>query len=279
VNYKDLLVHVDDTKACGERIEAALKLAQKWDAHLTGVITVPEPVVPAFVQAGYSPDIIEMQETALEEVVERLSSDFDTRCNKAGIRAERTVARGAALRLADELSLRARHVDLAILGQPDTEESDVASQTVIIEQVLMGGGRPCLIIPYIGLKEPFGERILVGWDGGREACRAVHDAMPLLSAAKSVFVLSVNPEERRHSGEPGADIGLHLARHDVKVEVEHITGSEIAVADAMLSHVADRDIDLIVMGGYGHSRLRELILGGVTREILRHMTVPALMSH
>jgi nucleotide-binding universal stress UspA family protein len=142
-------------------------------------------------------------------------------------------------------------------------------------------GGPVMIVPYMGPAATFGERVIVAWDASREAARAVNDALPLLKRAKQVGVVSVNPRPWpfAHGEEPGADIGLHLARHGVKVEVQRVEGRDIDTANAILSHVADRSADLLVMGGYGHSRLRELVLGGVTRTILTEMIVPVLMSH
>ncbi|MGH6943153.1 MAG: universal stress protein, partial [Geminicoccaceae bacterium] len=122
---------------------------------------------------------------------------------------------------------------------------------------------------------------VVAWDASRAAARAVSDALPLLERAKSVTVVSVNPRPNLfgHGEVPGADIALHLARHGLKVEVHRLEARDIDTANAILSYVADAGCDLLVMGGYGHSRLRELVLGGVTRTMLGEMTVPVLMAH
>jgi nucleotide-binding universal stress UspA family protein len=123
--------------------------------------------------------------------------------------------------------------------------------------------------------------VVVGWDASREAARAVRDALPLLTQAKVVEVVSVNPRpaDLGHGDVPGADIALYLARHGVNVEVQRIETRELDVGNALLSHVASEAADLLVMGGYGHARLREIMLGGATRTILHDMTVPVLMSH
>jgi nucleotide-binding universal stress UspA family protein len=135
-----------------------------------------------------------------------------------------------------------------------------------------------LVVPFIQKQGAKLERVVVCWDGSRNAARAIADAMPLLHRAKAVDVLIVASEAGKSTDVPGADIGQHLARHGLKVDVKRIT-ADIAVADAILSHAADSGADLLVMGGYGHSRLREFILGGATRHILQTMTVPVLMSH
>jgi len=121
--------------------------------------------------------------------------------------------------------------------------------------------------------------VLVAWNGSREATRAVHDALPLLRRAEKVTVLSIDPDEDAEPRLPGADVSLHLARHGVTAQAATIAGTDVAVGDLLLSYAADHDIDLIVMGAYGHTRLREVVLGGATRTLLRHMTVPVLMSH
>ena len=137
------------------------------------------------------------------------------------------------------------------------------------------------MIPYIGPAPTLGQRVTVAWDASREAARAVNDALPLLVRAQAVDVVTVNPSDSPfgHGEDPGADIALHLARHDIQVEVRRIETRDLDVANTVLSHIADRGSDLVVMGAYGHSRLRELVLGGVTRTILRDMTVPVLMAH
>jgi nucleotide-binding universal stress UspA family protein len=170
--------------------------------------------------------------------------------------------------------------DLVILGQV---EPDVVMPTgpSFPADVVMGAGRPALVVPFIGARATWGERILVAWNASREAARAVNDALPFLACAKSVTVLTVNPEQNGLEArrEPGADIALHLARHGVKVEAERSIARGITVGDAILAEIGDNGHDMLVMGAYGHSRLREFVLGGVTQEMLQVMAVPVLMSH
>src|SRR5262249_16615355 len=149
------------------------------------------------------------------------------------------------------------------------------------ERLILGAGRPVLVVPYAGRFERIGERVLLAWNASREATRAANDALALLERATKVTVLSVNPRRgpTGHRDIPGADIALHLARHGVRCEASSITTDEVGLDDMLLSQAADSDADLIVMGGYGHSRLGELVLGGATRHILRQITVPVLMSH
>jgi len=171
----------------------------------------------------------------------------------------------------------ARRFDLSVIAQAEPDK--VAPEELIVEGALFGSGRPVVIVPYIqktGLKL---DRVMVCWDASRNAARAVADAMPLLALAKAIDVVIVASERPKSDEIAGADIGQHLARHGLKVEVKRIVATDTDVANTLLSHAADTAADFIVMGGYGHSRLREFILGGVTRGILASMTVPALMSH
>jgi nucleotide-binding universal stress UspA family protein len=139
-------------------------------------------------------------------------------------------------------------------------------------------GRPVLVVPRYGTFPTIGERVLVAWNGAREAVRAVNDALPLLQRAQLVTVLSIDPSDADHRI-PSADITLHLARHGVTAVAAQTRGTDLLVADILLSYAADLGADLIVSGAYGHTRLRELVLGGMTRHLLQTMTVPVLMSH
>ncbi len=175
--------------------------------------------------------------------------------------------------------MHSRYADLTIIGQPDHD--DTVPSTPEPEDVVLASGTPVLIIPFIGASKGFGDQVMVAWNASREAARSVRDAMPLLEQSKSVDVVTCRPKSGpgEHGELPGADIALHLTRHGIEVDVQRLGGAEIDVGNALLSHAADRGSDLLVMGGYGHSRLREFVLGGATRTILRSMTVPVLMAH
>src|SRR6185437_11051024 len=207
--------------------------------------------------------------------VGRLRAGFDDATRRAGIASEWRALEGDPAELAIH---EARYADLIILGQSDPDEP--LSRADIPGAVLLGAGRPVLVIPFIG-SETIGRNVLVAWRTTREAARAVNDALPFLTAADSVTVLTINPE-RDGDGQPDrstAEIARHLARHGIEAEASHIDAADIEVGEALLSRAADLDSDLIVMGGYGHSRLREFALGGTTRTLLQHMTVPVLLSH
>ena len=279
MGYKDLLVHVDDTRACAGRIQAAVDLAGAHEAHLTGVFIVGDPSPAAFVSGYVPPDMRDMLERQASERAEAALARFAEVARRNQISFETRTDRVLYTAIADALSTNARYADLAILGQADPDDAEGPSY--LPEEVTLASGRPSLVIPYIGPAATLGQRITVAWNAGREAARAVNDALPLLERAQAVDVVVVNPNDAPfgHGEEPGADVALHLARHGIKVEVQRIDTREIDVANVILSHIADRGSDLLVMGAYGHSRLRELVLGGVTRTILRDMTVPVLVAH
>jgi nucleotide-binding universal stress UspA family protein len=178
-------------------------------------------------------------------------------------------------------ALHARYADLAILGQIDPDGNEMAAIRPRPERVALESGRPVLVVPYAGHFETMGRRVVVAWDASREATRAVNDAIPLLAAAETVTVLAIDPHQgpTGHGELPGADISLHLARHGVKATIERTVSAGVPPGEVLLSRAADLAADLLVMGAYGHSRARELLLGGVTRTILNSMTVPVLMSH
>jgi nucleotide-binding universal stress UspA family protein len=277
--YKDLLVHLDDTRACAARAQAAIELAIAHDAHLTAVYVLTDPAPSGFVQ-GYLPqDVLDLLQRQTRERADAALGRFAELAKRNQISFEARIDRVLYTAMAEALATNARYADLAILGQAGPDDADVPRY--LPEEVTLASGRPSLVIPYIGPGATLGQRVSVAWDASREAARAVNDALPILQRAQAVGVVTVNPREGPfgHGEQPGADIALHLARHGIKVEVQRVESRDVDVANTILSHIADRSSDLLVMGAYGHSRLRELVLGGVTRTILRDMTVPVFMAH
>ncbi len=276
--YKNLLVHIDDSKVNAKRLEAAIRLAQAHGAHLTGIYAAIEPSLPGNVVAEVPAQFLDMIGEQVAERVVAAEAAFTEVVERAGLSSDFRSARCPSSHVAEVVALHARYADLAILGQPEPENGgEVDAQ--VPEDVVLGAGRPALIVPYIGAGKEIGKRVLVAWDGGREAARAVNDALPLLEQAETVAVLVINPSRGGHGEEPGADIALHLARHGIAVVVQHIEVRDLSTGNALLSRLSDEGVDLLVMGAYGHSRLREMVLGGVTREVFQQMTVPVLMSH
>ncbi|WP_254453648.1 universal stress protein [Siccirubricoccus sp. G192] len=186
---------------------------------------------------------------------------------------------------AEQVTLHARCADLLVVGQEDPDGGPPFAGPVL-ERALFSSGRPVLVVPHAGRFETVGRRVLLGWNASREAARAANDALPLMADAEVVTVLAVNFRrdqdgygDAAESAEPGSDIALHFARHGLKAEVQHAVAPGLDAGDMLLNQAADLSADLLVVGAYGHSRFREMVLGGVTRTLLRQMTVPVLMSH
>ena len=282
---KDILVHLDRTPRSGVRLEIAAALARKQGAHLAGVYVMELASPPVFYGDPTGFADVRLVEEMLRKMREAATAEarpveggFRERLRRDGIEGEWRQVEGRA---SETVALHARYADLAVLGQPDPKASDFTSAAQVPLAALLSSGRPVLIVPYAGSFPAVGERVLVAWKSSREAARAVNDALPLLREARSVTVLAINPEEgvAGDGDTPAADIALHLARHGVKAEAAHTVATTIPEGDALLNYAADMSADLIVAGGYGHSRLRELAFGGVTRTLLTTMTVPVLLSH
>jgi nucleotide-binding universal stress UspA family protein len=275
---KDILVNLPVDGSRDVVTGFAVSLAAKFGAHLTGVAFLYEPLMPVMVDMyGVPPGIIESQRIENEKAAKAVVARFEEAARLAGISGEARALDAPVGAAPSTLAGIARRFDLLVVTQP--EPNQPAPSRLRVEAALFETGRPLLIVPYIqtaGLKL---DRVLVCWDGSRSAARAVGDAMPFLVRAKATEVVIVSGEPAKSDELPGADIAHHLARHGVKVEVERIASTEADIASTILSHAADASADLLVMGGYGHSRMREFILGGVTRGILASMTVPTLMSH
>ncbi len=274
---KDLLVYADDSAAVSERLDVAAKLAQSHDAHLTGLYVIPPPYFPVYAEIQVPMEVLQEQTEIAQANAKKAENIFTTIAEKHDIETEWRCDEGDLL---STLNMHARYVDLVVLGQDNPDEAHYVPAG-IPDKVILGCGRPVLFIPYIDPPAAVGQHVLIAWNGKREAARAVNDAIPLLTKAKEVKVLAVNPKSGpdAHGEIPSADICLHLARHGVNVEAMQITAKEIDVGNILLSSAADTGADLIVMGGYGHTRLWEVVLSGATRHLLKHMTVPVLMSH
>ena len=255
----------------------AVSVATTFDAHLTGVAFLYEPLVPVTDRYGFPSEVIQSQRVENEKGAQAAVTNFGKVVRRDAISAESRILDVTVTSAPSVFANIARRFDLAITGQPEPHKP--ALERLIVEAALFDSGRPVLIVPYIqraGLKL---DRVMVCWDGSRSAARAVADAMPFIVRAKAAEVVIVTSEPTKSNEMPGADIAHHLARHGTKVEIKPIVTAEIDVTSTILSHAADASADFLVMGGYGHSRLREFVLGGVTRGILTSMTVPTLMSH
>ena len=278
MTYKTVLVHCDAGKTTPKVLAVATDVAQKFDARLVALHARAPFEMPTFYEDGFSMGpLIEAHEERVkaDQVVSR--GFFDKAVKGKALTSEWREIDGRA---DDVLALNARYADLVVVAQTSPDYPFTTPEN-LPEAVAMASGRPTLVVPHIGAEKPIGKKIMLCWNASRESARAASDAMPLLKAAEKVIVLVVEPKtsDGGHGAEPGADVATWLAKQGVKVTVQRESAPDADVGSVILSRAADHDIDLIVMGVYGHSRVREWAMGGASRAMLATMTVPVLMSH
>ena len=273
MSYKTILVHLDDNPRRAERLNLAFELSARFDAHLVALFALDAARIPSYALAEAGPVVREIEGRRRAEAARAAEAEF-RRAEPPG--AGKAEWRVSAIDALAAVRLSARYADLVVLGQPEPEN---AAARAFAEELLLSAGRPLLFVPYAGHFRDAGKRVLVAWNASREAARAVSDALPILERAQSVDVVVFDPDGGDHGEVVGADIALFLARHGVNATAARQSAPDIDVGSQILSRAADANADLIVMGGYGHSRLRELALGGATRTVLDSMTVPVLMAH
>jgi nucleotide-binding universal stress UspA family protein len=286
MKLRDLVVLLDGSVRDETKLAVARDLARRHDAHLTGLCPL-ELLLPAdmsFALGGY-PDLwalpefarkIDSQARTKAALIER---NFREMLRREGLKGDWLFETGSLLQA---VTRRARAADLVVVGQADPDNPLPPAARTLVEDLLMTAGRPLLLVPYAGQFESVGTSVLIGWTQTRECARAVHDALPLFVPSAKVTVLTVESPGSASDDEvvPTADIAEHLARHGLSVTAARtVVADRLPAADALLDYASDIGADLLVVGGYGHSRTREMILGGVTRDLLRHMTIPVLMSH
>ncbi len=276
MSYKTILVHITPDARCLARLDMAINLAKTFDASLVGLHALLPFTPPGYIMMQMGPEIIEAQKKATTELLAKTEEKLRKHASSHDF------ANIEWLKVHDEpldaMNAQAKYADLLIIGQSDPDD-DSGTPLDFPQRLVLSAGRPVLIVPKAGSFQAICKNIIVAWNASREATRAVTDAIPLLKRANSVHVMAIGSGYGEQESLPGTEIAKYLARHDVKVEVEINPGGEIDIGNELLSRTADLSADLIVMGGYGHSRLREWVLGGATHTILESMTVPVLMSH
>lgn len=270
---RKLIVQVDSDSGNDARVAYALALAAHFDAAVEGVFAKPAPNIPVIAEGGAGVDVYEMQLEALAQLANRLEEAY----REAVDGHEKASWQSIESSWEQALIGRSRAADLIVAAQPSPDDRAATAPRGLAAHVLVGSGRPLLSVPYVGAEPKPPSRIMVAWKDGREAVRAVTDALPFMPEAK-VDVVSVNQRSGPVSAS-AAEIAEWLSAHGIDASSREEVIKEIDVGDYLLSTIADHGTDLLVMGGYSHSRWREVILGGVTRDILDHMTVPVLMSH
>ncbi|MCI4662838.1 MAG: universal stress protein [Neomegalonema sp.] len=280
MQYKSILTYLDDEQEGGLRLDLACALTRAYDGHLSVLALGYEPDFPAY---GY-PEVTtgitqEMYERAQKQSEERSVAAKD-RIRRAGINGDAEPLVCSFPRLAANFGSRARFADLVVLDQP-YGKSQEESAVNLLEGALFDGDAAVLLSPNAptpgGLTSQVGPKVVIGWNGSREALRAVRRSMPLLERASAVSIAVIDPETPEKT--PAGDLAVFLARQGLEVEVNALPLEGRSVSKTLLAHLQQVGADLLVMGAYSHSRFREYVLGGVTRDILHNVPCPVLMAH
>lgn len=271
MSLKNILVHLDSGPLCKDRLSLAVALAEQHGARLVGLFgQLAQAHMIGVVATWPSPNYLENAERSRQE--------FEAMCqNRLRSFSWRDANRGSALEVARALIETAHHFDLVLLSQDDEAAAQVVPRD-LPEQVVLNAGRPGLIIPYAYKNTTLGQRPIIAWNGSRESVRAVNDALPLLSGcsdARVVCFAKPTPELEQSL----ADLKAHLADHGVEMQPDYVQAEGIGIMDMLLNQAADLSADLLVMGASGNTGFANFRRHGGTRHILRHMTVPVLMSH
>lgn len=274
--FKIILVHCDSGPGTPVRLQIAAGLAGRFEGHVVGLFVRPPFQAPGFIAAGSALESLhERYQTVVKADEAVAAASFRDVIASKGRSGEWRAAEG---QVEEVVAGQARYADLVIVGQGGEDAPVTATPSDLAEDVVMAGERPVLIVPHIGVTRPPGGTVMLCWNESREAVRAATAALPLLERADKVIVLLIDPPTT-DGREPGADVAAWLGRHGVNATVRRDTAAESDVGGVILSRAADFDADLIVMGLYGHSRMRERVLGGASRTLLASMTVPVFVMH
>ncbi len=285
MSYKTIVVHVDDHLESAPRLRLALELAKACKARVIGLAVMPRPQMPAGIEGmAATADVLAIQENANKERLVVARQLFEQTVQGSGVEVE---YHGVVADAAGAMNHELRYADIGVVGQRDPEQTIGDMYATLPESVAMESRRPVMVVPHIGYSRPVGRRVLLAWNDSPEAMRAATEAMPLLQAAQKVTLLVIDGHKRDvddddangHDDPPGRRAAGWLARHGVNVELINDVSEGSDVGSIILSRVSDLDIDLVVMGIYGHSRLRETFFGGASKTMLGHMTVPTLIAH
>jgi nucleotide-binding universal stress UspA family protein len=278
MSYKTILVHLNDKRRVETVLGPAMHLARRDNAHLIGLHVYATMPAPPLAMA-YGAQVLGSVVAAERKEAEHIAAAFKAATANQPFVAEWRSLKVPHVDLASVVMDHGRAADLIVAGQTDPDW-DLSPLMDFPERLALESGRPVLVVPYAGRFGEVGRNVVVAWKAGRESARAVFDALPLLLAAENVHILEIKERgDKTPALAPDTSIAATLARHGIKPTVRTSVMGDIGVGDEILSRLADLDADLLVMGAYGHSRMRELVFGGVTRVIARHMTVPTLLSH
>jgi nucleotide-binding universal stress UspA family protein len=278
MTFKAINVHLDDSPASDLRLQVAVRAAAHFGSVLAGVYLVPTAEVTPSVAALLPPHLLEQRLRESGDAQQKAELHFRQRAARPGFRIDFRAPAGDPM---DAAVAHARCADLTVVGQPDSEDRNAGFARRLAEHVLLESGGAMLVVPYTGAGSDLGRHVMIAWDGGRESARAVRDALPMLVEADAVTVVRVTRDPRGGDYEPPphAALDTYLSTHGIRAQFRDLEGAADRAAERVLSEIANAGADLLVMGGYGHARAREVALGGTTRSIFGAMTVPVFMSH
>jgi nucleotide-binding universal stress UspA family protein len=280
MTYKTILVSLNEIGRLPQLISLGVQLGRIFNAHVSGLYVVPAVQVYPSVGFEAAPQVFEGNRTYFKDNTEKVRSAFEQAMRKEGVSFDLRMIDAKTPVIADEVIWHGRCADLIVISATNPEEVTGVERD-FVEQTIMAAGRPVMVLPYQGEATLSLDEMVIGWDGGREAARAAFDALPLLQVAKRVRVVVADPQKdpTLRGAVPGADLAEALARHGVKAEAEGFPTDGSDEGQALLRRADDCGAGLVVMGAYGHSRLREFIFGGATRFVLTRLNRPVLMSH
>jgi nucleotide-binding universal stress UspA family protein len=279
MQYKNLLVYLDQGASNKERVNTAIAIAKVHEARLTGVVVNALPASSILHKLGFGNGeaLMEQQRNDAEEII----GHFKQITEQEGVQADTRIIECVEGRAAEKLARMARIFDLSIMRQANPDKPNASFISELSEEVMLSSGRPVFFIPYVGAHNIPCRRGLIAWDGSKAAARAVHDALPLLKMMEKVIILIVDADKIEHyaDSQPGEELSRHLSLHGVNNEIRRLAKAEVSTSTIILNELSDSGADILIMGGYGTPKLREIMLGGVTRTLFECMTVPVFMSH
>ena len=279
MTYKTILVHLTSQKVAPALLDVVLPFAASQGAHVTGLHVIPNVPLHQSVAFHVPDDVITQQQQQLLDEAAAIHKLFEERAGAAGVTSEWRRVESDNFDLTRDVSAHALSADLVALRQGTTDPFDAFAN--LPTEVALHCGRPVLTVPNYGTFPTLGKKVMVAWNGSREAARAAFDALPFAAGGGHIDIISINATDK--NGTPRFtlpdELGHALRRHGVEVDCLTAESGEISVGDEILNRVSDFGYDMVAMGCYGHSRLRETIFGGATHDMFNHMTVPVLMSH
>jgi nucleotide-binding universal stress UspA family protein len=277
MGIKQLLIQLDHSDGCKNRLGVAIEFSKMFDARLQGVFVVPNYFIPSYVEAQISvPLMTEITEKAIHRAWDQIRG-YQIQAEASGVTMEADLAEGY---LSSVLREQSKYADLMILGQDHPDDPENVCHD-LADTLLVDGAAPCMVIPHSGNIPIPGKRILLAWNASRESARALREAMPFLMQAETVVVLESEASETGPATDHPEEsaISRYLSSHGIKSVSIGVGSFGVSPSEAIIAQCAEMDADLIVMGAYGHTRLREIILGGVTRDLLLRAPVPLLLAH